>query len=157
MTFQATSLFTGDIKYIACAYQVVWKFTAFWNASFCCYYKACCAELWSYIWMIMSGSLYNDIIVSCCTYTFVWTGWKTMQREENRWSRNPSILVVTWNTLTWWRGWTMPCLIRWLTTPSSLFTCQADAWRGVAIGCVCMFVCPSICVYEHLCVCVCLS
>lgn len=108
-------------------------------------------------WMIMSGSLYNDIIVSCCTYTFVWTGWKTMQREGNRWSRNPSILVVTWNTLTWWRGWTMPCLIRWLTTPSSLFTCQADAWRGVAIGCVCMFVCPSICVYEHLCVCVCLS
>ena len=37
----------------------------------------------------------------------------------------------------------------------SLLPCQADAWKGVAIGCVFMFVCPSIRMYEYVCVCVC--
>lgn len=107
-------------------------------------------------WMIMSGSLYNDIIVSCCMYTFVWTGWKTMQREGSRWSRNPSILVVTWNTLTWWRDWTMPCLIRWTTTPLSLFLCQADAWRGVLrlAASACLSVHPFVCLNTCVCMCV---
>ena len=101
-------------------------------------------------WMIMSGSLYNDIIVSCCTFTLVWTGWKTMQREGNRWSRNPSILAVTWNTLTWWRGWTMPCLIRWPTTPSSLCFLARLMPEGVLRLAACLSV--HLCVWTPVCV-----
>jgi hypothetical protein len=47
----------------------------------------------------------------CKEYFFpdIWIGEITMLRSVNSWSRSPSILVVTWSTLTWSKAWILLC------------------------------------------------